>query len=63
MRGVYGSGWWVLRDRLALARSVLETRGGFETEPEFLVPKWASDRDVAVLLAEWRSKRPGLSIR
>ena len=53
----------VLRERLALARSVLETRDGFGIEPEILVPKWASDRDVAGLLPEWRGKRPGLGIR
>ena len=26
---------------------MLETGGGFDIEPGFLVPKWASDRDVA----------------
>lgn len=45
-----------LRGRLALARSVLESPAGFDTEPEFLVPKWASDRDDAAVLAEWRGK-------
>ena len=38
---------------------MLETRGGFDIEPEILVPKWASDRNVAGLLAEWWAKAPG----
>jgi len=46
----------VLRGRLALARSVLESRPGSTLNPSFLVPKWASDRDEAAVLAEWRGK-------
>jgi len=46
----------VLRGRLALARSVLESRSGSTLSPSFLVPKWASDRDEAAVLAEWRGK-------